>query len=252
MPVIRSAVVIGIVFAISACSSAGGSGGGHNGASTKDTRPAAEPVPKSAPAATTPTTAAGLPFVFTAVPVDAASRARIVGSSWHEGCPVPLEDLRYVRVSYWDFDGAFHVGELVVHADVTTALEAALHSLFDQKYPVRSMRLVDDFGGDDFASIEVDNSSAFNCRQRTDTAGEWSQHSYGRAIDLNPIENPYVSTAGSTAHPASRPYLDRANVRPGMVTAGDLVVQAFAAVGWEWGGAWSGPIDYQHFSRDNR
>lgn len=176
----------------------------------------------------------------------------MTASSWHAGCPVALQDLRDVRVSYWDFDGALHVGELVANADVTSALEVALHTLFDEKFPIRSMRVVDDFGGDDFRSIEADNSSVFNCRARTDSGAEWSQHAYGRAIDLNPIENPYESTPGSTSHAASHPYLDRTNARPGMVTAGDAVVQAFAAVGWEWGGSWPGPIDLQHFSRDNR
>ena len=109
------------------------------------------------------------------------------------------------------------------------------------------MRLVDDFGADDFTSIEADNTSAFNCRERSTGGGVWSQHAYGRAIDVNPIENPYV-TNGSTSHPGSTPYLERGNVRAGMAVNGGPLVSAFSAVGWGWGGRWSSPTDYQHFS----
>jgi hypothetical protein len=206
----------------------------------------------AAPLASSTTTTARAAFELSVAPIEGTVRARVEGSSWRPGCPVPLEDLRYVRASIWGFDGAPHVGEVIVHADVVDAVGRALHTLYDERFPIRSLRLVDDFGADDFSSIEADNSSAFNCRKRTDSGDEWSQHSYGRAIDINPIENPYVSTTGTTAHATSRPYLDRTVVRPGMVTAGDSVVQAFAAVGWEWGGTWSGAVDLQHFSRDNR
>jgi hypothetical protein len=77
--------------------------------------------------------------------------------------------------------------------------------------------------------------------------GGWSEHAYGRAIDINPIENPYVS-GGTTSHRASIPYLDRSRVRPGMAVEGGALVRAFDAVGWGWGGRWSGTKDYQHFS----
>jgi poly-gamma-glutamate synthesis protein (capsule biosynthesis protein) len=159
---------------------------------------------------------------------------------------VPLEDLRYLAIAFWGFDGQVRTGELMVHADVVDDMQAVFAALFAQRYPIRSMRLVDDFGADDDASIEADNTSAFNCRAVTGGSG-WSQHAYGRAIDVNPIENPYVSS-GSTSHAGSVTYLDRGNVRPGMITAGDAVVDAFAARGWSWGGYWSNPVDYQHFS----
>jgi poly-gamma-glutamate synthesis protein (capsule biosynthesis protein) len=108
------------------------------------------------------------------------------------------------------------------------------------------MRLVDDFGADDDASVTADNTSAFNCRPVTGGT-RWSQHSYGRAIDVNPFENPYV-TDGSVLVPGSATYVDRSNVRPGMILAGDAVVDAFTSRGWTWGGSWTSPIDYQHFS----
>ncbi len=176
----------------------------------------------------------------------------MTGSSWRAGCPVGLDDLRYLRISHWELDGRVELGELVVHRDVVDDLRKVFRDLFDARFPIRSMRLVDDFGASDSASIEADNSSAFNCRMRTDSPGEWSQHSFGRAIDLNPIENPYVSASGTTPHSQSRGFLDRSDRRPGMIVASDAVVAAFAARGWEWGGLWARPTDYQHFSRDNR
>ena len=105
--------------------------------------------------------------------------------------------------------------------------------------------------GSDFSSIEADNTSAFNCRY-VDGTTRWSEHAYGRAIDLNPIENPYVTAGGTTSHRASRSFLRRAPYRPGMAVEGGAVVRAFDAVGWGWGGRWSGARDYQHFSASGR
>ena len=171
----------------------------------------------------------------------------MVGVSWREGCPVPLEGLRYLRIGHWGFDGAAHVGELVVNADAVGAMEVAFGQLFDAGFPIRRMQLVDDYGGDDDTSIEADNTSAFNCRAATGSSN-WSQHAYGRAIDVNPIENPYVYSDGTTTHPASEPYLDRSAVGPGMARDGGALVAAFSNAGWGWGGWWGGPTDYQHFS----
>lgn len=212
------------------------------------------PVTTTAPSTTTvpPSTTPPPVFTFTVSEITPELRRRMTPTSWRAGCPVPFEELRYLRIGYWGFDGARHAGELVVHRDVVADVEAVFRRLFALRYPIRSMRLVDDFGGDDFASIEADNTSAFNCRSRTGSSTVWSRHAYGRAIDLDPIENPYVSAGGSVAHQASKTYVDRSNVRPGMVIAGDPVAAAFAARGWGWGGRWAPPIDYQHFSRDGR
>lgn len=172
-----------------------------------------------------------------------------MATSWRPGCPVPLEDLRYVTVSHVGFDGVVRTGELVVHADVAEGLVGVFAELFAQRYPIRSMRLVDDFGADDTASMDADNTSAFNCRAITGGSA-WSEHAYGRAIDLNPVENPYVR--GSHVAPrAGRDFADRPDL-PGVVHADDEVVQAFAAAGWHWGGDWTRPIDYQHFSTTGR
>ena len=130
-----------------------------------------------------------------------------MGSSWRPGCPVPLSDLRYLTVTYRGFDGADHTGELVVAASVAADVVDIFGRLYDAGYPIASLRLVDDFGGSDDDSMAADNSSAFNCRPVTGGGG-FSEHSYGTAIDLNPVENPYLS--GSVVlPPAGRPFADR-------------------------------------------
>ena len=179
-----------------------------------------------------------------------ALRARMTGTSWHPGCPVPLSGLRLVTASHWGFDGRVHTGVLVVNEGVAAPVLRVLRRLFDARFPIRRMRLVDDYGGSDFRSIEADNTSAFNCRPATGSS-RWSEHAYGRAIDVNPIENPYVS-GGRTSHRASVPYLDRSRRRPGMAFQGGMLVSAFQSIGWGWGGNWSGIRDYQHFSASGR
>jgi hypothetical protein len=169
--------------------------------------------------------------------------------SWRAGCPVPLEDLRYVTVTHRGFDGVDRQGELVVHADAAEAMVTVFRTLFDAGYPVRSMRLVDDFGASDDDSMAADNTSAFNCRAITG-GSEWSEHAYGRAIDLNPVENPYVR-GSSVAPREGRAFADRPD-SPGVIHADDDVVRAFASVGWLWGGDWDSPVDYQHFSPSGR
>jgi hypothetical protein len=190
-------------------------------------------------------------FTFSSRRLGPALRARISGSSWHAGCPVPLSGLRYLRVGYYGFDRAPHVGELVVAASAVPAVHGAFRTLFAARFPIRRMRLVDDYGASDYASIAADNTSAFNCREVTG-GSTWSEHAYGRAIDVNPIENPYVYKDGTTTHPASRPYLNRRRHRRGMAYHGGVLVRAFAGEGWGWGGDWPRPTDYQHFSATGR
>jgi hypothetical protein len=159
---------------------------------------------------------------------------------------VGLAALRHVSLPFVGFDGRPRRGALVVHNDAARDVVTAFRALYRDRVPIRRMRPIQAYGGDDYASIEADNTSAFNCRAATGSS-RWSQHAYGRAIDINPIENPYVS-GGRTSHRASVPYLDRSRVRPGMALEGGRLVAAFDAVGWAWGGRWSGIKDYQHFS----
>lgn len=179
-------------------------------------------------------------------PVDPATAAEMTGVSWHEGCPVPISDLRLLELTFWGFDGARHRGELVVHQDVAAAVVDLFHTLYTNHFPINKMRRVDYYGGSDDASMADDNTSAFNCRPITGSTSGFSVHSYGKAIDINTVENPYVK--GSTVlPPAGSAYLDRTDVRPGMITHGDLVWSAFIAHGFSWGGDWTSLKDYQHF-----
>ncbi|HET7474857.1 MAG TPA: M15 family metallopeptidase [Dermatophilaceae bacterium] len=189
------------------------------------------------------------PFTAGVQPIDDALAVRMTPTSYRAGCPTPLRDLRYLRLSYVDFAGQVHRGELVVSARVAADVVGVFHRLFDAGYPIRSMRLVDDFDGSDDASMAADNTSAFNCRPATGGGG-WSQHSYGEAVDVNPRENPYVRGA-TVLPPLGRSYTGRPR-RPGVIHEGDVVTRAFGALNWGWGGRWTGVKDYQHFSRSGR
>jgi Ca2+-binding RTX toxin-like protein len=179
-------------------------------------------------------------------------RRRISGSSWHRGCPVGLGALRVLRMRHWTMaDRDVHRGLLVVNRDAAADVLRAMRSLFEHRFPIRRMKLVDRYGASDRRSMDADNTSAFNCRFVAGT-NHWSQHAFGRAIDINPIENPYVTAPGHVSPPAGRAYADRSQHAPGMIDAGDRVVRAFARVGWGWGGNWSSVKDYQHFSANGR
>jgi hypothetical protein len=198
-------------------------------------------------------TAASPTFTFSASRLGPSTRRRVSGSSWRPGCPVALADLRLLHIGYWDFDRRPRVGRMIVSASAVTAMRRAFGDLFRARFPIRRMRLVDDYGASDYASIEADNTSAFNCRRATGSS-RFSEHAYGLAVDVNPIENPYVYPNGTTVHAASRPYLDRSRHRRGMAYRGGVLVRAFAAAGWKWGGDWRPPsaTDYQHFSATGR
>jgi hypothetical protein len=184
-------------------------------------------------------------------PIPPALRAQMTGVSWHPGCPVGLGELRLVTLTYRGFDGRDHTGRLIVNRDAASALVAVFRRLYALRFPIRRMEPVDRYGGDDYRSIEADNTSSFNCRTATGST-RWSNHAYGRAIDVNPIENPYVS-GGTTSHPASRPYLDRSRHGRGTAYEGGVLVEVFRSVGWGWGGSWRGSVrDYQHFSYNGR
>jgi hypothetical protein len=164
---------------------------------------------------------------------------------------VPVERLRLLTVSYWDFSGAPRTGELVVHEDHAEQVLSVMRRLFEQRFPIEKMELVDRYQGNDDLSAAANNTSAFNCRWATGRPGVWSEHSYGWAIDLNPVQNPYVSS-GKVSPPSAASYQDRSQRLRGTIHAHDAVVEAFASIGWKWGGYWSNPKDYQHFSATGR
>jgi hypothetical protein len=166
--------------------------------------------------------------------------------SYRPGCPVGPSQLRRLDVSYWGFDGRRRIGSIVVRSTAARGLLSVFRKLYAARFPMRRVRPVEAYKGSDDASMAADNTSGFNCRFVAGTR-RWSQHAYGLAIDLNPVENPYVH-GGLVEPPAGRRYLDRSRRRPGMVVSGDVVVRAFASIGWRWGGYWTSAKDYQHFS----
>jgi hypothetical protein len=221
---------------------------------TRSATPSPKPstVKSSATATSTPTaapSATAAPFQSSISSVDSATRAAMLASgSWKPGWPVQIDDLRVLTLTYWGFDGRTHVGKLMVNHDVATDVVTAMHALYDARFPIRRMELIDKYGADDERSMAADNTSAYNGR-KVPGSTVWSQHAYGRAIDIDPLENPLIQ--GGVVDPAAAArYVDRSLKAMGMIHAGDVVVRAFAAVGWPWGGYWHSLKDYQHFSQN--
>jgi hypothetical protein len=199
------------------------------------------------------TAAADDPYRASVRPLSAELRSHLRGESWRPGCPVPLARLRVLTVTHWGFDGRPHTGQLVVNADVAAGLVRVFRRLHELRFPIRHMRLADMYGPREGRAADGDVTGSFRCRQAVPSPctggsanGSWSNHAYGHAIDLNPVENPYVG-CGRTRDASSARYLDRSRQRKGMVTP--AVVAAFRSIGWGWGGSWAGRTkDYMHFS----
>lgn len=177
-------------------------------------------------------------------------RAKL-GSSHRRGCPVPPSRLRLIRMNHWGFDGKVHRGELVAHERAVRPLLQVFGEVFEARFPIRRMRVMAAYRGADDEAMAADNTSAFNCRQVTGNPGSLSQHSYGDAVDINPVENPYVDRNGRVHPPAGARHLRRDRRTKGMIRPGDVVTTAMSKVGWTWGGHWTQP-DYQHFSANGR
>jgi hypothetical protein len=175
------------------------------------------------------------------------------GGFWQKGCPVGLSDLRLLTVTYRGFDARAHSGQLIVNRSAARPLARVFGKLYRLRFPIRHMRLADIYGPRRDRPRDGDVTSSFQCRQAVPSpctggrgTGSWSMHAYGLAVDLNPVENPYVG-CGQSRDPATQPYFDRSRHRRGMVTR--RVVSAFRGIGWGWGGSWTGNTkDYMHFS----
>jgi len=175
-------------------------------------------------------------------------RAEMRGVSWHDhrACPA-FEALRLLKLRHHTFAGAVSMGELVVHARVAEEVLAIFERLFAAGFPLASLRRVDVFAGDDERSMAANNSSGFNFRKVQGTE-LLSHHAYGLAIDINPVQNPWLH-AGRVDPPEGRAYLDREHIRPGMIVRPGAVLEVFEAAGWVWGGDEVGAPDFHHFSK---
>ena len=173
--------------------------------------------------------------------------ARMDGRSYPANCTVPLDQLRYVRVLHVDADGNVKVGELVTNAAIAGSVLEIFRGLYDAAYPIERMRLVDDYGADDELSMEDNNTSCF-CYRTISGMDRLSQHAFGLAIDVNTFYNPYyIVHSGYVAPVGSEPYIDRSVESPYRIDRGDLCYQLFIEHGFQWGGDWGDPKDYQHF-----
>jgi hypothetical protein len=180
-------------------------------------------------------------------PLTAHVRRHIRMRNWHSGCPVALDDLRLVRVRYWTFRGEVRTGPLVLNRKVARDVVGVFRQLFRARFPIHRIGLAPRPQPIDWDSTR-NLSSSFNCRSATGNPGVLSEHSYGWAVDINPLQNPYVRSDGSVLRAAAKPYRDRRRHREGMIRSGDVVVRSFAAIGWGWGGNWRTIKDYMHFS----
>jgi len=225
------ALAIGSAVAGIASASPGASGAVSPTAETTTSPVAARPTPLP-------------PFRASTSLVTAAS----LGKTWRLGCPIGPSALRLLRVRYVGFDGTAHLGSIVVATSVVSTVQKIFAVLYARRFPIRQMKPESAFGGSDPASMAADNTSGFNCRRAVASGPpQWSVHALGEAIDVNPVENPYLFDG--TAQPArGARFLDRGDVRPGMAVPGGTLVAAFTSAGWFWGGRWASSPDYQHFS----
>lgn len=214
--------------------------------------PTLKPTPVPTPK---PTSASGTIIVadgFSYRPLDAALRKRITGMSYpanDPNCQIRYEDLRYIQLKHYNFEGQVLSGELIVHAKLAREVTDIFLALYRAKYPLTSVRLVDDYGEphDDTKSMEANNTSAF-CYRTVTGSTTLSRHSLGAAIDINPMLNPYI--VGDRVAPVNgAPYVDRTRDFAGKIDHDDLCYKLFTRQGWSWGGDWSGDKDYQHFSK---
>ena len=185
--------------------------------------------------------------VFEAVPIPPEVEARMRGVSYPENAEIKLDDLLYLKLSYINFDGLPQVGEMVCNKAIAADLVDIFRALYEARYPIRSIRLIDDFGGDDDASMTADNTSCFNYRKKTGMR-ELSKHARGLAVDINPFENPYVRPSRVRPSGAAA-FADRTKDFPHKIDKEDLCYKLFRAHGFSWGGTWRSVQDYQHFEK---
>lgn len=214
-------------------------------ATSPPTHAAPSPPAVARPSPFVPRPPTSAPVAPTVHPVTAAD----LGASWRAVCPLEPARLRRIVLDYVGFDGRTHRGALIVHEELVAEVIAIFEQLRQLRYPIEKMRTVEHYpGADDELSMQDNNTSAFNCRDIPGT-GRWSQHAYGRAIDVNPLLNPYIDRTGAFQPRNAAPYLDRNRNDPGILHDGDPAVLAFTDRGWRWGGHWQTPKDYQHFER---
>jgi len=174
---------------------------------------------------------------------------RIIGKSWNANCPVPLEDLAYIKITHWNYNNEICIGELIYHKNLALEIIEIFQELFEAKFPINKMILIDDYDASDELSMKDNNSSAFCSRTVTGKPGIFSNHSYGGTIDINPVVNPYIRDK-IVLPKGSEVYLDRNKKTKGLIHEDDACYQAFIKRGYTWGGHFVNLKDYQHFEKN--
>lgn len=178
-------------------------------------------------------------------------KCSMMGNSFRENPYISLDDLVLVKALYYGFDGRTHQGEMVIHRDLGEELAEILKELHEKNFPIENMKRIDVFGGDDERSMSANNSSAFCYRQLTGGGG-LSCHAMGRAVDINPMYNPYIWKGRDSLHilpPEAASYMKRDPGRKGTIVRGGDCYNAFVKRGWTWGGDWEQPVDLHHFEK---
>lgn len=204
------------------------------------------PPPEPPPGLPAPPGDGSFRATIDAVPAAVAARA-----TWQEDCPVALEDLRYLTLTFWGFDERAHTGELVVHRRAAEAIAGVFERLYAARFPIEELRVVAPEELDAPPTGDGNNTTGFVCRDVAGPSASWSEHAKGLAVDVNPFHNPYVR--GDLVLPElATAYLERDVRRPGMIQPDDVVTEAFAEIGWSWGGNWRSSKDWMHFSASGR
>ena len=174
--------------------------------------------------------------------------SRMDGKSYNDSCPVERSELRYVTVLYWGTDSTAHKGELVVNEQIADDVADVFFELYKASYPIESIKLIDEYGGNDEVSMAKNNTSCFNSRKVTG-GDSLSKHAYGMAVDINPLYNPYVSSDGSVLPVTAEAYADRTDNFVMKIDENDYAYKVFTEHGFTWGGSWNTVKDYQHFEK---
>lgn len=252
---------LALALLLTACSTTSGSDPRPPGPATAAATPPVASVPPTAPSGTPADDEDASESLRTRFagrivrPLPADLLAAMRGETWESGCPVPLRDLALLRFNYWRFDGDVDRGPMVVNRTVARDVLGVFEKLFESRFPIRRVALAKRFRPNADPDSRGSVTASFNCRPVVTPDGPgntFSQHSYGLAVDVNSLQNPYVRADGYVQDRFARPYVDRSQDLPGMIHDGDVVVQAFADIGWAWGGRWSSGKDYMHFSLANR
>lgn len=183
--------------------------------------------------------------------VPSSIKELMVGKSWKEGCPVPMSDLRYLTMSYWGYDDMPHIGHMITHVKIAHDVVDIFAEMFEAKFPIERMEIVDLYDADDDRSMAANNTSCFCYRKNTTFPNLVSNHGWGLAVDINPKVNPYVK-GSKILPPNGMEFADRSKIYKGGIyaTLDNACYQAFIKRGFHWGGIWPDRQDYQHFAKN--